>query len=177
MTGVETNKIFKKLGLSEVYNLEDALYHEYGRISGQMHVKQIACLFDESDRRLEENDGTNPHILRQNDLVDYMNTSPKLSIICAGFYDYDFIRQMADYLVAHKELIGEKVIDLGCGNGILTCFAAILSPESKVRGVDISDGAIGVAAKIAESLDIDNADFEFDEGTLTAAASKVRRKD
>ena len=60
----------------------------------------------------------------------------------------------------------EHVLDLGCGDGILTAQLADLLPKGKVVGIDASQGMIAVATEkeqpnlLFRRLDIDNLDYE-----------------
>lgn len=60
----------------------------------------------------------------------------------------------------------ESILDLGCGDGILTKQLAELAPKGQVLGIDASPGMIGTAQELAQAnlsfrlLDIDHMDFE-----------------
>ena len=61
---------------------------------------------------------------------------------------------------------GERVLDLGCGDGALTCMIADQLPDGWVLGIDASQGMIEAAMPKATAnldfrlLDIDDLDFE-----------------
>ena len=74
-------------------------------------------------------------------------------------------------LISELHLNGnEKILDLGCGDGSLTCQLAELVPDGRVLGIDASSGMIQTAEQIGKSnlefllLDINAMDFveEFD---------------
>lgn len=74
-------------------------------------------------------------------------------------------------LIAELSLKGdEKILDLGCGDGVLTKQLADIVPRGKVIGIDASEGMLKAADKLAATnlsfllLDINNIDFkeEFD---------------
>ena len=78
----------------------------------------------------------------------------------------DFSSYMADMYVGYfKWLVNEfkfkpkKILDLGCDNGIVTCFYALLYPDAKVVGVDRSKNSIKCAQELAEKLGISNIEF------------------
>jgi cyclopropane fatty-acyl-phospholipid synthase-like methyltransferase len=52
------------------------------------------------------------------------------------------------------------VLDLGCENGVLTCFYAILWPDEKVFGVKRSQAAVSAARELAKRLGLANVSFE-----------------
>jgi trans-aconitate 2-methyltransferase len=60
----------------------------------------------------------------------------------------------------------ERILDLGCGDGVLTARLAALAPQGRVLGIDSSQGMLNEAQKIQASnlefqlLDINNLDFE-----------------
>ena len=53
----------------------------------------------------------------------------------------------------------KRILDLGCDNGILTCFYAYLFPETQVIGIEIEKNAIENANKLKDQLKIDNCMF------------------
>lgn len=56
---------------------------------------------------------------------------------------------------------GERVLDVGCGNGDLTLAATrAVGPEGSVHGVDLSPAMLAVAASRATTEGLDNVTFE-----------------
>jgi SAM-dependent methyltransferase len=52
------------------------------------------------------------------------------------------------------------ILDIACGNGVLTCFYAKIFPESYVYGFDKSSLAIKCATELAHKLNLSNVKFE-----------------
>ena len=52
------------------------------------------------------------------------------------------------------------IVDVGCDNGVLTCFYALLFPESIVVGVDLHAEAVKCGTKLARMLKLVNVQFE-----------------
>ncbi|MBZ0189211.1 MAG: class I SAM-dependent methyltransferase, partial [Candidatus Obscuribacterales bacterium] len=50
-------------------------------------------------------------------------------------------------------------IDVGCGNGILSCYLALRFPDAHISGFDISKEGIECAIKLAQKLNLKNTDF------------------
>ena len=80
-------------------------------------------------------------------------------------------KEWGSKLIAELELKGnERVLDLGCGDGVLSAHIAELLPDGKVVGIDASQGMIDVALPKAKDnlrfvlMDIGDLDFsnEFD---------------
>lgn len=56
---------------------------------------------------------------------------------------------------------GERVLDIGCGNGLSSRDAArAVGPSGSVLGVDLSGPMLAVAAQLAEEEGLDNVRFE-----------------
>ena len=86
-------------------------------------------------------------------------------------------------LIAELELKGnERVLDLGCGDGVLSAQIAELLPDGEVVGIDASQGMIEAAfTKVKENLqfllrDINDIDFdtEFDVVFSNAALHWIK---
>jgi SAM-dependent methyltransferase len=52
-----------------------------------------------------------------------------------------------------------RILDLGCGNGLVTCFVAWQLPASSVVGVDRCRNALRVGAALAKRLRLKNVSF------------------
>jgi SAM-dependent methyltransferase len=67
------------------------------------------------------------------------------------------VQLTARYLM--EELAGrsfKSLLDVGCGNGMLTCLVASNHPESEVLGIDRDGAGIGYAARLAEQNELRN---------------------
>ncbi|HMO23368.1 MAG TPA: class I SAM-dependent methyltransferase, partial [Candidatus Melainabacteria bacterium] len=51
------------------------------------------------------------------------------------------------------------IIDIGCGNGVLTCLLSANFPEARFIGFDISEAGIDSAVKLKKKLSLDNVEF------------------
>jgi trans-aconitate 2-methyltransferase len=80
-------------------------------------------------------------------------------------------REWGNKIISELDLKGnEQILDLGCGDGVLTAELAKLVPEGFVLGVDASQGMIEAARKLSSKnlefrlQDIDDLDYseEFD---------------
>jgi len=93
----------------------------------------------------------------------------------------------ADLLISaalHGDITGRRVIDLGCGTGILAIGAALLG-ASKVTGIDIDGNAIDVARAAAEGLgvevellraDVSDVGGDFDTAVMNPPFGAQRRE-
>ncbi|HZD59981.1 MAG TPA: methyltransferase domain-containing protein [Anaerolineae bacterium] len=80
-------------------------------------------------------------------------------------------KEWGSKIISELNLSGdEAILDLGCGDGVLTAQLASLVPHGRVLGIDASEGMIATAKKLESDivsfqvLDIDGIDFtdEFD---------------
>jgi len=74
----------------------------------------------------------------------------------AALEQYQTPAPLAARLLYHAlmkgDIEGKRVVDLGCGTGVLAIGAALLGAES-VTGVDVDEGALSVARENARLLD------------------------
>ena len=75
-------------------------------------------------------------------------------------YDQGLRRYHERLLDAAAITNGERVLDIGCGNGATTRDAARTTPEGEAFGVDLSSQMIDRARSLAEAEGIANARFE-----------------
>lgn len=93
-----------------------------------------------------------------NDIYVLKNQNLKLSLDFAK-YSADLYRRFFDWLVARPHPQAGRLLDVGCDNGIVTCFIASLFPESEVVGVDIEPQAVACAEELANRLGLTNVRF------------------
>ena len=49
-----------------------------------------------------------------------------------------FFKRVAEFLLEYDSCFAEDIFDIGCGNGILTCFLVRQHPDFHVTGLDLS---------------------------------------
>ena len=64
-----------------------------------------------------------------------------------------------EYLLESERFLEGDLFDIGCGNGILTCFLALRCPDLSVTGLELSRNAVTVAEELAGSLQLGNVRF------------------
>ena len=72
---------------------------------------------------------------------------------------YDYYREIGP-LIAERVGDAGRILDVGCGVGILTTFYAALDPNRQVVGIDRSPASLVQARKQAEMLGLKNLTFE-----------------
>ena len=159
MPGLEIKEYLSRIGIRRIKELDAALVEAFGREEGERHIERLTELFDRSEERLLYGAGDTVYLHRQEELVDYWNQSLKTSLLAASFYDRVFFRRAMEYLAEHGSFWSGEIFDMGCGNGILTCFLALQHPDSAVTGLELSSNAISVARELAGELAVDNVQF------------------
>ncbi|WP_026675328.1 class I SAM-dependent methyltransferase [Alkalihalobacterium bogoriense] len=71
----------------------------------------------------------------------------------------DFYMKYCNWFFNFKELSPRKLLDIGCDNGIITCFYGVLFPHCQVIGVDKSESGIKCAEELAKKLNLKNVIF------------------
>lgn len=99
------------------------------------------------------------YLRRQSELVNYLNQNLPLSLLASSYYDRIFFQKTIDYLIRAERYFKGDVCEVGCGNGILTCFLAQRYPDFAVTGLDLSANAVSAAKEFKEQLAIHNAAF------------------
>jgi SAM-dependent methyltransferase len=94
------------------------------------------------------------------DLFRAKNATLALSIDSSLAWSSDLYRLQLDQLARVIERIRPQlVIDVGCEQGLVTCFIASLSPGSRVVGLDVRPEALERARELAGALAIANVEF------------------
>jgi SAM-dependent methyltransferase len=100
--------------------------------------------------------------IKAGDLVhiyDMVNRTRALSLDMASPFLRNLYREYLRWFVAQKFPSPASVLDIGCANGVLTCFYAHVFPDARVYGIDCSDNAIHCARELASQLSLTNVEF------------------
>lgn len=85
------------------------------------------------------------------------NSSLQLSLDVSKI-SADLYRKFFDWF-ALRGKAPKKILDVGCDNGIVTCFLATLYPEAEVIGIDKQPEAIDCAKELAQKCNLSNVSF------------------
>ncbi len=97
---------------------------------------------------------------RSASLYKHINKTLDGSITFFGGFDASFLRNLFGEIEARKNQFGERILDVGCNNGMITCFLAKCFPESHVIGIDSEWEGINIARQLAEKLGLSNVEFQ-----------------
>ncbi|CUS37846.1 conserved hypothetical protein [Candidatus Nitrospira nitrosa] len=78
---------------------------------------------------------------------------------------YDYYEAIAPRMAVQCS-DAKRILDFGCGPGILTSFCARLFPEKSFLGIDRSSASIAVAQKQADRLGLHNLRFDCMDGNI-----------
>lgn len=93
------------------------------------------------------------------DFYKLKNQDLSIGIDLATTFNGELYRALMVWYVQEKLPDPRRVIDVGCDNGILTCFYAACHPDAEVVGLDICPESIACATELAKILDIPNVSF------------------
>ncbi len=159
MSDLRIKEYLAQVGIRKVHELDTALLEAFGQEEGEKHIKKLTELYDRSEERLVYGSKDTAYLRRQEELVDYLNQSLQMSLLAASFYDRVFFRRAMEALLRYEQFFAGDILDMGCGNGILTCFLARIHPDASVTGLDLSQAAVSAARELAGRLQADNVRF------------------
>ncbi len=90
---------------------------------------------------------------------DFKNQNLKTSLTISSLFDADIYRKACNWIYENKSYFGDSILDIGCDNGIMTCFLARLFPDAQIIAIDRSANAIKVASEFAKKMDVKNISF------------------
>lgn len=90
---------------------------------------------------------------------DFKNETFKKSLTVSEAFDAVYYRKICNWLNVNRFFLGNKILDVGCDNGIVTCFLASMLPEAEIVGIDRSKNAISIAEQVAKFLNLKNVKF------------------
>lgn len=163
MFDVDIKEYLSRVGIRKITELDTALIDAFGQNEGENHIERLTELFDQTEERLVYGNGDTPYLHRQEALVDYLNQSPQMSLLASSYYDRVFFRRVMEYLLRYDSYCTGDIYDIGCGNGILTCFLALRHPACVITGFELSQNAVSVAEGLADRLQAGNVHFTSQE--------------
>lgn len=92
------------------------------------------------------------------DIYSLKNRSLALSLDFATWL-VDMYKAYLTWFTGHFRTTPETILDIGCDNGIVTCFYAWYYPKARVVGVDIAKSGIDCARELAQSIGLSNVEF------------------
>ena len=143
----------QKLGF-RVARTERAAYSALEKKVGTVKAKECNEWFEKRAEHLGDGD-----IKAEIDFYSFKNSSLSLSLAISEMFDADYIRRACSWLADNKDCLGDKILDVGCDNGIITCFIAQICPEANVIGIDRCKESITSAKLLAEKFNLTNVDF------------------
>ncbi|MEG1410090.1 MAG: methyltransferase domain-containing protein [Terrisporobacter sp.] len=98
-----------------------------------------------------------------NKIYKLKNASLELSIDFTA-YSANLYKSYFEWLIKNDDLNPKNILDLGCDNGIVTCFYALLYPNAKVIGVDKEKKGVECGIELAKKLNLTNVEFKVMDG-------------
>ena len=152
-------KILDELGLEKISNIELTIYDTFGLKEGG----KILSTWDRLSRKADQSQTPG----RQDALYNYLHQNFELSMLVTRYTDAVILREFCLWLNSQKSRFGKEILDLGCGNGILSCFLGRLLPDSRITAIDRSENVIRIAEQIREKTGVSNVRFlSADEKSL-----------
>lgn len=94
------------------------------------------------------------------DIYPLKNMTLALSIDVTAHYYNHMYTEFLDWFCRERFSGPQSLVDVGCDNGILTCFYATLYPAAEVVGIDKCAAGIACARELVSRLKLANVRFE-----------------
>jgi 16S rRNA G527 N7-methylase RsmG len=95
---------------------------------------------------------------KSDDLYSIKNNNLQLSLDFAN-YSADMYRRYFEWFLGRASSQPNNLLDIGCDNGIVTCYYSKLFPNAKIIGIDTNKEGIQCAIELAQQLSIPNVNF------------------
>lgn len=125
--------------------------HQFWSHLESRHDEKVLDQLD--DAFIARAEGTN-----EEEVYVIKNQNLRLSLDVSNFSTDLYLRYF-EWFMNRKENEPKKILDVGCDNGIVTCFYAQLFPQSEVIGIDIQKNAIDCSTELAGKLNLTNVTF------------------
>ena len=110
------------------------------------------------------------------DFWETKNSRESLSLLLSSQFNWEFYQH---YLPWFDDSITssrvDSVLDVGCDNGILTCYYANRFPSARIVGIDKCHNAISIAQSLANRLNLKNVSFEHGDLNETPTILQSKR--
>lgn len=121
---------------------------------GNQTTEELILFFDERARAQENGDDTD-----SNAFYDVKNDNFEKSMAITSIFDGYIIRSFCEWIDNHKNLFEGRILEVGCDNGVISCFLGKLFPDSEILSIDRNKAAIKNAIILKEKLGINNVTF------------------
>lgn len=91
------------------------------------------------------------------------NQNPEMAVAYTAGFDADLIRNACNWVSAHADLFGDRILEVGADCGLMTCFLASAFPEKKIVAIDREESGLKVAKALVEKMDLQNVEFVCSE--------------
>ncbi len=137
----------RRVGIGSMRD-RNAFREELGKAHGLMGERVAAAI---SAR--EAGEDVDVYILK--------NATLALSVAVTSQYCSQMYTEFLRWFLGRRFPAPHTVLDVGCDNGVLTCFYATAYPEAQVVGIDRCAEGIACARELARRLNLANVRFEI----------------
>jgi len=141
------NNYFKLLGVKKLNTFDefiDYLEEKYDEELFQNVVNELINRIDE----------------KKNYFYSVKNSDFNLSIDFSS-WSYDMYKKLFEEFIMKSSYIKENILDIGCDNGFITCFMAMIYKDKYFYGVDTNKNGIAVARDLKKKLNLKNVEFDI----------------
>ena len=158
MVDKKIDSYLKQIKIRQVNDLDKEIVKVFGQTKAKEYLETLESLWEADSINLNSSENKDNQS-RQSKKTAFMNSNKKLSILISSYYDFHVFPQFMQIILDNKKFIGNTVLDVGCGNGIISCFIAKLFPRTQVVGLDTCENSISIANEIKNQLQLHNITF------------------
>ena len=147
----------QKLNMKQVkkpYLLVKEITKILGAKEGAAFLKKFEIL--QTELKQNEGDEAETDI---SPLYEMQNENLDLSLAYTGCFIADYLRSFFNWIEENRDVFGHEILDIGCHNGVTTCYLAQQFPDSVVIGIDRVENSVKVSRQLAERLGLKNVEF------------------
>lgn len=92
-------------------------------------------------------------------IYDKKNEDFDMAMLFTSAFDADTIRNIVNWIDAHKEYFGDTILEVGCDCGFITTFLGTIFPEKKIISIDRCKNGLEITRKNLEKFGITNVEL------------------
>ena len=150
----QIDSIFLKLGLTGPF-----IHDEYSLTMERRFGRKADRFMQAVDDAYDSFDGPTAETWKR--LYQLKNADKDMSVFISAHQCTTLYKAFLTWLLDHLEEEPERVIELGCENGLLTLAIGSLLPNSDVLGIDIVGKAISNAKQLRKKFQLNNSEFRM----------------
>lgn len=160
LTKHSIDRFFKSLGVPQLADYDELIEHLESRYGDERRAEIEEAFESRADGDYDS-------------FYDFIYSDTDVSIQLAGMRA-NLYRTFFNWFESNFSALAGRILDVGCGNGIATCYLAKQFPKARFVGIDKSPAAIRCATELAQKAKVKNV--EFQHSSFSEFSTKISDK-